>query len=646
MSWMHFEQAFAAKFPHFEPRLPQRALAQKVETCVKGGTHLLAQAPTGVGKSFGGSVPLIDYAVENNVTIVVATAMKSLQDQYFNKDLPHLAANYRPFRFAVIKGRSNYLCLAKTNSLKPGEISVDLDTLDKIIKDPATTGDIDQLTIEVTPADRSKLTTTSDECPGKRDCPFGAVCFAERAKEAAKAAHVVVTNHSLLVTDALIGQGSLLPPYERLLIDEGHELESYTTNTLSNEITSGGLLKLATDVAAFIEDRSYLVKAQEPIADLFQELGRRIDPKERTTPLNADVIAEVGAQIMACLDVVAGFATKVAGVTIHGDDSKSEKKQRLRKRVDSMRARLEGVIMADFADLVRWIEKNDRQGVILKFSPISVANFLRNNIWSRTPVTIMSATLAVGSDFSFLAERLGFDLNDTETFDCETPFDYKRQARTYIPRNVPDPSVNEGGHRAAVTMGMSELVKASDGRALLLFTSDKEMRFAYDYLRGVVEGMGHRALRQGQLPTRQLSEIFADDEHSVLFALKSFFTGIDVQGDSLRLLHINKLPFPNPSDVINKARCSLIDAKNGGKPWGSKGSFEKFTLPTMALDLLQAYGRLIRSVQDTGLVAISDPRLFSKKYGSTIINALPPAPLLDELDQATAFLRSLETVNA
>ena len=645
--WMDAEAAFAEKFPGFEPRLPQRALALTIESSLTSGVHLAAQAACGVGKSYGGLVPLIDWAIANGRPGLVSTATKALQDQYANKDLPALQALYRNFSFAVVKGRGSYVCAAKLNELQPADLrSVSLADLRVHLATEDATGDIGQLDFQLDSFDQAKIVTSSDECPGKKDCPFGAVCFAERAKAKAEHADIIVTNHAMLATDALMRGGSdgkwLLPDYGRLMVDEGHELEDYVTSALSADITSGGLTKLATDVAAFLEDRKHLVRAQSPIRDLFEALAAKIDPKERTTTLTPELVVEVAQPIFEMVQTLDSFETHLSAERIHGDDSRSIKKKRLRKRVENAKARLEGVIMADFGDLVRWIEKDDKRGVMLKYSPLSVADFLRRNIWNRTPAVVMSATLAIGTDFSYLAERLGFDPKQLETFDAGTPFDFKTQARTFIPQDIPDPSKNQGGWRAAVTASIIELVRAADGRALLLFTSRSAMNAAYDSVAPMIQNLGHRVLRQNDLPVKALAEIFAADEHSVLFAMKSFFTGVDIQGDSLRLVIIDKLPFPVPTDVIVKARASVIDAKNGGSPWGSKGSFNKLSIPTMTLTLLQGYGRLIRSQSDRGMVAILDPRLLSKPYGSGIINAFPDAPLLKTLPEAVSYLHSLE----
>lgn len=661
MSWVDAETSFGSKFEGYEPRLSQRALATAIELALDEDVHLLAQAPTGTGKSYAAQVPAIDFAFRHRQPVVLSTATKALQDQYVG-DCEALQKLYKPFRFAVVKGRSNYVCLAKLDELSDNDLDVDRQELYAALKDPAHFGDFDQLPLQLTPFDRSKLSTSSEECPGKSDCPFGSVCLSERAKTRAADAQLIITNHALLVTDATLkgiagrGEGvgtALLPDYGAVVVDEAHELEEYTTGTLGSKLTERSLTKIANDVADFLEDSAYINQAVEPIARLFGALEAQMPAgengrpsRENSIPLSAEILSNVGDEILGVIEVLRIFEEKMAQKRIWGDDQESQKKKRLRRRNASLRLKLSNIIMADFADLVRWVERetvNPRRGepytqISLNFAPLSVAGFLRGHLWNHVPAVLMSATLSVGSDFSFLAERLGFEPT-VRTFDCESPFDYETKARIYVPE-IADPKKDPAGWRAGMTANLIELVKASDGRALLLFTSWTSLNSAYQSLGPVIESMGHRTLKQGERPNKQLAQIFADDEHSVLFAVKSFFTGVDFKGDALRLVVIDKCPFPVPSDVIFKARCDVIDAK--AVRFKDK-SFNKLSIPTMALTLLQGVGRLIRTTTDQGVIAILDPRVMDAFWGKSIRTALPPAPVTRKLSDVTDFLRSLDT---
>jgi ATP-dependent DNA helicase DinG len=659
MTWTEAESRFAEKFEGYEPRLSQQQLATTIERALEAGSHLAAQAPCGTGKSYAGQVPAVDYAFATGQPVVLATATKALQDQYI-RDAEALQQLYKPFRFATLKGRGNYLCLSKLD--ESPDLECDEEALRTELKDVATTGDFDLLTTPITSFDKSKLSTSSDECPGKKECVFGDVCFAEKAKRRAADAQVVVVNHALLVTDAQLkyvaaetgaeGLGTaILPNYGAVIVDEAHELEEYATSTLGKEITQRSLEKLANEVTNFLEN-DVLSAAKGPIAALYSALSQQFPsdrPKERSITLSAKLLVNIGEQINDVIEVLRDFEEQLRIKKIFGDDRASMTKKRLRKRVEGLTRRLENIIVADFEDLVRWAEKvtvrparrDPYTHIVLKSAPLSVAPFLKATLWDQVPAVLMSATLSTAvdaagqADFSFLAERLGFA--DLVGFDCESPFDFTTQARAYIP-DIPEPKAP--GYRAAVTANLIELVRAADGRALLLFTSWDGLNEAHSALAPVINGMGHRCLKQGELPNKQLSQIFAEDEHSVLFAVKSFFTGIDIAGDSLRLLVIDKLPFANPSDVIFKARCDALDARARNK-WVD-GSFPKLSIPTMTLTLLQGMGRLIRTKDDRGLVAILDPRLKTKPYGKKIVKTFPPAPIVSDLREAIDYLEGLE----
>lgn len=660
MTWSEAEANFAEKFVGYEPRLSQRALANTIEGALSAGVHLAAQAPCGTGKSYAGQVPAIDYALATGMPVILSTATKALQDQYI-RDAEALQELYRPFRFATLKGRGNYLCLSKLD--ESPDLECDEEALRTELKDAATTGDFDLLVTPITPFDKSKLSTSSEECPGKKECVFGEVCFAEQAKRRAADAQVVVVNHALLVTDAQLkyiaadtgaeGLGTaILPNYSAVVVDEGHELEEYATSTLGKEISQRSIEKLTKEVSNFLERADMIRETARPIKALYEALGRQFPadkPRERSITLSAKLLVNVGEEINDVIEVLRDFEEQLRTKKIFGDDRASMQKKRLRKRVEGLTRRLENIIVADFADLVRWAEKatvrpanrEPYTHIVLKSAPLSVAPFLKATLWDQVPAVLMSATLSTSvdkdgqADFSFLAERLGIE--NLVGFDCESPFDFEHQARIYV-ADTPEP--NQPGYRAAVTANLIELVRAADGRGLLLFTSWDGLNEAYSALSPVINGMGHRCLKQGELPNKQLSKIFAEDEHSVLFAVKSFFTGVDIAGDSLRLLVIDKLPFANPSDVIFKARCDALDATAHNK-WVD-GSFPKLSIPTMVLTLLQGLGRLIRTKDDKGLIAILDPRLNTKAYGKKILKTFPPAPVLTDLRQAVDYLEGLE----
>lgn len=647
MTWTEAEESFAAKYEGYEVRLSQRALATTIESALHDGEHAICQAPTGVGKSFAGMIPAIDYALETGRPVVLSTATRALQDQYV-RDAAALQLLYdKPFKAVTLKGRANYVCMAKVDEVDPTYLDADLKVLWNELGQPETTGDFDTLVTPVSSIDKLKLSTSSDECPGKKDCPFGQTCFAEKAKAKAREAQLIITNHALLVVDSTLksmaderDQGvavAVLPDYAAVVIDEGHELEEYATNALGSEFTEKSLKRLAREVANFLGEREWQARADRPIEALFMALSGQMPAKERTVALTPDLLVEVGDQLDDVLALLRSFRSAMQRKETWGSDRDELRKRRLRKRNDKMLARLENIIMADFASLVRWVERDDKRGTVLRYAPLKVADYLREYIWQHVPAVVMSATMSIGADFSYPIARLGFE-PDVRTFDCESPFDFTNQARIFIPA-IPDPKKDPGGYRAGQTASLIELVKASDGRALVLCTSWTALNDLYTGLAPVLDGLGHRVLKQGELPNKQLAQIFADDEHSVLFAVKSFFTGVDFKGDTLRLVVVDKCPFPVPSDVIFAARCEAIDKV--ATRFKDK-AFSKLSIPTMALTLLQGVGRLIRSTSDQGVIAILDPRVMDSFWGKPIVKALPPAPVTRSLSEVTAYLRSLD----
>lgn len=644
MSWADAQKSFAERSPSYSPRESQDALALAAESALTRGAHLGAQAPCGVGKSFVAQVTAIDYAYETGQPVVLSTGTKALQDQYI-RDAEAMQQLYKPFKFTVLKGRSNYACQAKI--AEGVNLSVNQVELEKALV--VAGGDLDQLALSLTPMDRVQISTTSEECPGRKECKFGEMCFAERAKDRAKDSQVVIANHAITVLDAQLKRMSegvgpaLLPEYSALIVDEAHELEQYATSILGSELSERAIRNLAIDGCVFIDDDVRREKMIGEIGALYAALTTvlpKAPSRDTTAALTPEVLLEIGDPLVNLITSFKELSNKVAAFTIHGDDNLMQKRKRLQKRLGNMRVKLANIIQADFSDLVRWVERESkvtRNGetftqILLKSAPLSVAADLKATLWDLVPAVLMSATLAVGNDFGYLRERLG--LADMEGFDCESPFNFSKQAKIFIPDND-----------AAKINDTLSLVRASDGRALLLFTSWTNLNSTYEILKPEIQAMGHRVFKQGEMGTRALAQAFAEDEHSVLFAVKSFFTGVDVQGDSLRLVVIDKAPFPVPSDVVFKARCDLLDAKASNK-WVD-GAFPKLSVPMMALDLMQGAGRLIRTVTDEGLIAIMDSRLSAtpkvgKPYGKKIREALPPAPIVSHLSDAVDYLQKLD----
>lgn len=658
MTWTEAEEKFAENFVGYEPRLPQRGLALAIEDALNSEEHIFAQAPCGVGKSYAGMVPAVDLSLKLGQPVGLAPGTKALQDQYIG-DAETLKSIYRDFEYVVAKGRSNYLCRAKMAKLDEVLFGLNTEDLLKAAAQEGINGDLDRLGIDLSPQQRRELSMSSDECPGKKSCPFGSSCFAESVKEKAKTANVVIVNHALIAIDALLkAQGiEMLPQFGALIIDEVQEFEGYVTNALSSSVSESSFTSAITEVANFLGDRSIIGPANLKVANLFSQLRKvmdaRPDKRESTVQITPSLLLECQDELLGAHQLLGELDAKLS-LFRAGNEDDSMRKRRLQKRVAGLADKMRSIILTDFSEVVRWVELEVRENyrtrerderILLAQAPLDVAPFLANAIWPWQPVVFMSATISVGEDFTYMAKELGVE--EYRTFDCESPFDFTTQAMTYVGKGLPDPSTDPAAFRAAVNLNITELVRASDGRALLLFTSWAGLNAAYDAVTPVIQSMGHRVFKQGQGGSpRELAQAFKADEHSVLFAVKSFFTGVDIQGDSLRLVVIDKLPFP-VKDVLFAARCDAKDAKLSPNDKFKYGSFMTMWVPKMIITLLQGYGRGIRSRSDRALIAILDPRTHSKpSYGRKVLKVIPQAPQVTTLPEAVAYLHSLEVVDA
>lgn len=656
MSWETAQESFARNLPGYEDRPEQTRLAETIQKALANRHNLAAQAGTGTGKSLAALVPAIGHALASGQPVIVSTATKSLQHQYGDKDLPFLTENLdADFTWALLKGRSNYACLAKVAELPANALPGQTGLVQEIMTQ-GFSGDIEELHSELDVKDRFKITSSSDECPGKSDCPFGDVCFAEKAKLNAKDADVILVNHAMLATDLIIREQqirndpsktpmSVLPNFGSVVIDEGHEFAEYMSGALSNEFSERGLANFASEVNNLLGGKSADVQAINGASKrLFGALERKLGRKPSTL-LDGHALLELQDELVGLVDALSALHDAIVAKDITGNDRAKLSRSRVMKRSNNLQDRLRSIILEDSSELVRWIERDDRRkDVRLKYAPLTVAPFLREALWRDHSGVILSATLSVGKDYSFVTSNLGMD--EYQAFDAGSPFNYPEQAALFIPVDMVEPTeVNKARWRVQAQETMRRLVLAAGGRSLLLFTSTEAMNAAHDVLTSSFEAAGLQVLIQGgPMTNKQVAAEFKRDETSVLFGLKSFATGFDVQGDALRLVIFDKMPFTSPDDVIFKARSEAIDTvvreRNLNK-W-VHGSFPKLAMPKMALDLFQGVGRLIRSKSDAGMVAILDSRLHSKKYGRDIRSTLPPARPIKSLGDAESYLEGLK----
>ena len=609
----------AAVLPGFEPRSEQTALAEAVESAIEGDENLLAEAGTGTGKSLAYLIP----ALRSGKRIVVSTATKALQEQLLAKDVPAAAAALgRELRCSVLKGRQNYLCRKSLHGLEllagagPAlfRTADDAQEFERMRDWVAATesGDRAELSFEPSGSLWAELSVGGDRCLGRR-CSFVGTCFSERAREAAGEAELVIVNHALYLADVAIrsrtdGAG-ILPEHDAVIFDEAHRLEEAAATWFGGRVSLGRLRLLARDAERACREHGAAPPLQA-LADI-DRLGAlvlaELEPASGRVRLTAGALAPVLDAVLALAAALGGLAQGIKGVS---DDADA-----VGRRAMTVADDLDACLTLDDPDRVSWAEPS-----AVAWAPVDVSEILRDELWER-PVTavLVSATL----EPTLVRRRLGFE--DARELVVESPFDYRTQALLYAPLDLPEPRAPGAYDRIADEV--TALCRLSGGRALVLTTS-------YRGLDALVERVAPRlpypVLCQGDAPRERLLEQFREQVASVLFATATFWQGVDVSGESLSLVVIDKLPFSAPGDPLVEARCERV-AREGGD-W-----FADYALPSAVLQLRQGFGRLIRSHEDRGVVAVLDPRIRTRAYGRRFLAALPPCPVVSALSEVADF---------
>jgi ATP-dependent DNA helicase DinG len=600
--------ALAATLAGFEPRPEQAALAAAVERALATGEHLVAEAGTGTGKSLAYLLP----ALESGQRVVVATATKALQEQLLTGEVPAAArALGREVRVAVLKGRANYVCRKQLQSFGPMLLRDARDEVAYTAIEPwlaaTETGDRAELEIEPSESLWAELAVGPERCCGRR-CPFVSSCFTEAAKARAGEAELVIANHALYFAHLAAG-GGVLPEHDAVVFDEAHRLEESAASWLGGRVSRAGLRRLAADVERGCREAA--VAAPGRALDRIERAGDRL-LRAVAPPAGRRRLREPPAEeLLLLVDALAVLANELNG---QGEDLDG-----LSRRALETAAQVEACLEPGPQDRVVWAEPD-----AVAWAPVDVSGELRERLWGEGPTAILvSATLTTGDDATFIRRRLGLD--HAREVVVGSPYDFRSQALLYVPRTMPDPRGEGFTERAADEV--LALLALSEGRALVLTSSYR----ALDVLRERVRGrVPYEVLVQGDAPRERLLERFRDEVASVLLATATFWQGVDVPGESLSLLVIDKLPFSAPGDPLHEARCEAVEADGGD--W-----FRDFALPTAMLQLRQGFGRLIRGHEDRGVVAILDPRLRTRPYGRAFLAALPSCPLVDDLAAVAAF---------
>jgi ATP-dependent DNA helicase DinG len=597
-------------------------MADAVSGVLAARSPLVAEAGTGTGKTFAYLVP----ALMSGLRVVASTGTRTLQDQLFKKDLPLIQdALGTNVHTALLKGRANYLCTYRAERLRSGQSSgVDANVLRQVLRWSTKTqsGDLEELAPLGGDSNTWRpFTSTAENCLGQ-ECPRHGDCFVVRARRAAQGADLVVVNHHLLCADMALrdrGLGELLPAVDAVIVDEAHQLPEVAQRFFGVAVGRGQLTELARDtLAEALEDMAGARNGAARLIQATADLHRSFGGLQKAPWSAVSERPEVSASLERFLDILHRLRDALCPVAdrSRGLESCARRSEELADRLRLFRGSGE-------ADLVRWLENRDL-GFTLHATPLSLGESFRSRIDAYECAWIfLSATLAVGEDFSHFTSSLG--LEDATTACWASPFDFQQQALLYVPQSLPDP--NSPAYQAAMAESVVPVLESSRGRAFLLFTSHRSLQQVARYLAPQID---YPLLVQGEAPRSILLERFRALGNAVLLGTASFWEGVDVRGDALSVVVIDRLPFSPPDDPVLSAKLASL-RRQGHDP------FTECQLPEAVVTLKQGAGRLIRDRSDRGVLMLCDPRLMEKSYGQVFLSALPPMPLTRSLREVQAF---------
>jgi ATP-dependent DNA helicase DinG len=620
------------------PREGQIEMAEAVANALTDRHHLMVQAGTGTGKSLAYIVP----ALVHGRKVLVATATLALQRQLVERDLPAVVPALekvlgREITYGIYKGVGNYICLQKMNSEEPdpdGEVLLEVSSLGKDAqrlhawaKSPGATGDRDDAP-EVDRRVWAANSLSGRECVGADVCAYGHQCFAALAKGRAQSADIVITNHTLLAIE-IVDSHPILPERDAVILDEAHEFMDRTTQAVTEELTSTRVIRAAAMARKHLPGKlsDALTKAADDFHDTMADYGQDVRQNPSMQGRLDEIPASLEAPIRRVREAAAAIVQSIsADEEAIGSDALAER-ARVKGAVNEINTTC-GKILKIGDNQVLWYEPTFQT---LHLAPLSVSNVLRANLLTKTPVIATSATLSVGNSMDAMARSIGFtvggdedsssedgdiDPSNVAMLDVGSPFDFANQGVLYLPKHLPEPG-REGVH-PDVLEELGELIDAAGGRTLALFSSWRGVEAADLHLRKVLAELPIKIITQKRGDAvGPLVERFAKDETSVLLGTMSLWQGVDVPGNSCVLVTIDRIPFPRPDEPVMSARAAQADAGGGS-------GFMQISLPRAALLLAQGTGRLIRSVEDRGVVAILDSRIVNKRYGSVLLNSMPP----------------------
>jgi ATP-dependent DNA helicase DinG len=645
------EGVIAKAHPEYEHRPGQIEMAQAVLNAFEQKHHLIVEAGTGTGKTLAYLVPAIAAACGSGARVVVSTGTKNLQEQLMDKDLPFLQEVLpKKFRAAVMKGRNNYACLhriKRAESMPVLEGLDQIDQFDEVVRWMTKTETGDRAELSNLPENLPfwrHIDARSDTCLGQK-CPDFDPCFITRMRQRALDADILVVNHHLFFADLALrngAYGAVLPDYAAVILDEAHQIEDVASEYFGVQVSNYQIDDLLRDVSFLkFENREAereLTRVSARIqrfADMFWisfREGRGLEGRFALMPrygtargsewvndeaqagMPADRRQDVGAPYDALDNALNRLETTLDALKDAPADAEN-----IIRRTRQLRFDLNFIIKGDDKSFVYWLERRGR-GVFLRASPIDVSGLLQDKLFEKVPTVILtSATLSSAGNFRFIRERLGLD--DAEEMIAESIFDFENQAVLYLPPQMPDPRSPQWARAAADEV--IKIVNATEGRAFVLSTSFAGMNELYER---VAPQIDYPSFLQGSTSKSALLKKFRSTPNAVLFATASFWQGVDVRGEQLSCVIIDKLPFAVPSDPIVAARQRYIEEQGGS-------SFYEYSVPQAIISLKQGLGRLIRSTTDRGVLAVLDPRLRTKMYGQTFLQSLPPCRITSDIEQ-------------
>ncbi len=627
-------EAFAADGPlaaavaHYHPRAQQVEMADAVADAIGEREVLVCEAGTGTGKTFAYLVPVL---LSGRRTII-STGTRHLQDQLFNRDLPLVRDALRAeASVALLKGRGNYLCLERLDrsQREPEDLFAGADAqLARVVQWAPRTASGDIASCAGVPENSllwAQLTSTAENCSG-RECAFYEQCHVMEARRRAAAADIVVVNHHLLLADMNLredGFAEVLPAADTIIFDEAHQLPDLAARFFGHSISSRQLGDFARDLAAIEREEpdapAGLTASGTEIERLAESIRRRLaGAGERMDWEALAQRGEISDWLLSLNEVLGDLAPSLESL---GEEA--QKAQQVLRRGYALQERVQRFVEDDSEDAVRWLEAG-RASFALHRTPIDVSGLFQARMAAYDAAQVYtSATLAVGDSFDYFRARLGIDRARAERW--ESPFDFTRQSRLFLPGLRVQP--NDSQYTRAVCEAAVPVLASSRGRAFMLFTSHRALREASELMARLTRWP---LLIQGDAPRAALIDRFRETAGAVLLGTASFWEGVDVRGEALSLVIIDKLPFQAPNEPVLKARVRRIEQQGGN-------AFRELQLPEAVITLKQGVGRLLRDENDRGVVMIADPRLRGKPYGRVFLASIPPMPVTTELDEVARF---------